>query len=530
MKLKTGIKRKILGSFLGTFIVWTVIISTFIFWSYFVIGGLIGTVGVMDTISQQAEVTGELRLQLQKLLKTSGDYLITGDIEKRDEFDTIVTRISILLSALEELTKEVEQVVEERRYPLQKIRDGSMKLSSMTVELMYLDDPVGNIEAARLMEEATAFGERVIVDAEEFHSIAEVDRILMIEETSLSISRTKTFLYILPPLGLFAFIMLYLYLRYYITNPLTEFYKGADRVAKGDFDHSVDVKTGDELEGLADGFNRMASALKEREAKLLSLLKVADKINEELIAASQHKSSFLANISHELKTPLTHILGFSELLKMEAGGKLPDTYRRYADYIYKSGKDLLELINSMLEVTRASGVAEPELKKFPVNKAIDEVVKKIGSDADKKKLDFKVEVDKELGLLKADRNMFSQILTSLLSNAIKFTPKGGSVRLVVSQTVEVEERVLKMVVEDTGIGIRPEDKETVFESFEVGDLTPTREFGGLGIGLALTKRFVEFHGGKITIESELGKGSTFVVLLPIGRVEPVGHEEAESEK
>jgi signal transduction histidine kinase len=530
MKLKTGITRKLLGSFLGTFIIWTVIISTFIVWSYFVIGGLIATVGEMETISERAETTGELRLQLEKLLKTSGDYLITGEVEKRDEFDVIVTRISDLLNELGELTEEAGETPNERRYPLPKVRDGAMKLSGMTIELMFIGDPVGNMGAAKLMKEATIFGEKVILDAEEFHKIAEEDRKLMAQETSVRISRTKTFLYILPPLGLFVFIMLYLYLRYYITKPLTEFYKGADRIAKGDFDHSVEVKTGDELEGLADGFNRMATALKEREAKLLSLLKVADKINEELIATSQHKTSFLANISHELKTPLTHILGFSELLKMEAGGKLPDSYRRYADYIYKSGKDLLELINSMLEVTRVTGVAELELKKFPVREAIDEVVKKIVPDADKKKLDFKVELDEELGLLKADKNMFSQILTSLLSNAVKFTPKGGSVRLWVSQTVEVEERVLKMVVEDTGIGIRPEDKETVFESFEVGDLTPTREFGGLGIGLALTKRFVEFHGGKITVESELGKGSTFVVLLPIGRVEPVGHEEAESEK
>lgn len=530
MKLKSGISRKLLGSFLGSFIVWTVIVSTFIIWSYFVIGGLITTVGAMDTISRRAEKTGELRLQLEKLLKTSGDYLITGDIEKRDRFDAIVTRISDLLNDLGELTKEAEETVGEPRYPLPKVRDGAMKLSGMTIELMFTDDPVGNMDAARLMEEATAFGEVVLADAEEFHTITEEDRKLMVEQTSLRISRTKTFLYVLPPVGLFVFVMLYLYLRSYITRPLTEFYRGADRIARGDFDYSVEVKTGDELEALAEGFNRMGTALKEREAKLLSLLKVADKINEELIAASQHKSSFLANISHELKTPLTHILGFSELLKMEAGGKLQDTYRRYADYIYKSGKDLLELINSMLEVTRASGVAELELKDVPIKEVVDEVVQKIGPDADKKRVDFKVEVDKDLGYIRADRNMFSQILTSLLSNAVKFTPKGGDVRCELTQTVEVEERVLKIVVRDTGIGIRPEDKESVFESFEVGDLTPTREFGGLGIGLALTKRFVEFHGGKISVESEVGKGSTFVVLIPMGRVEPVGREEGEGEK
>jgi two-component system sensor histidine kinase ChiS len=134
-------------------------------------------------------------------------------------------------------------------------------------------------------------------------------------------------------------------------------------------------------------------------------------------------------------------------------------------------------------------------------------------------------MDEGIGPLRADRNMFSQMLTSLLSNAVKFTPKNGSVKLKLTQSVEGEERVLKVTVQDSGIGIRPEEMDTIFDSFEVGDSSPTREFGGLGIGLALTKRFVEFHDGKISAESGVGKGSTFEILLPLGSVARVGKKE-----
>jgi signal transduction histidine kinase len=511
-----GINRKVIGSFLGSLFVGTAIVSAFIVWTYVVIEGLVGTVGDMDTISRRVEITGELQLHLEKLLKTSGDYLITGDIEKRDEFDGILTKI---LSQLNELQKHRGD--ERWNETLEKVRAGCSRLSEMTVDLMFRDDPVGNKAAAKLMDVATAFAERVTADVEEFHSIAEGERDEMGREASLRIARTRTFLYALLPLWLFLFTLLYLYLKRHITRPLTDFYEGADRISKGDFDHTVTVKTGDELEGLADGFNRMAGALKEREAKLLSLLKVADKINEELILASQHRASFLANISHELKTPLTHILGFSELLKMEAGGKLQEASRKYADYIYTSGKDLLELINSMLEVSRSASVADLEMKEFLVPAVVSEVVKKIRPDADKKEQTLQVDIDEGIETLRADRNMFSQMLTSLLSNAVKFTPENGLVKLGLTQTIEREEKALKVTVQDNGIGIKPEDMETIFNTFEVVDMSSTKEFAGLGIGLALTKRFVEFHGGKISVESELGKGSTFTVLLPMG---PVKHE------
>jgi signal transduction histidine kinase len=508
--MRVGLNRKLIGSSLGALFVGTIIVSTFIVWTYLVTESLLGTMGDMDTISRRVEITGDLQLQLEKLLKTSGDYLITGDIEKRDEFDGIITEIMSVLNELEEHKGDVRWTETHKR-----VKDGAMKLGGMTVDLMFMNNPVGNAVAARLMDEATAFGEGLVAEAEEFHSIAREDRAAMAADASRRIARTRTFLYILPPLGLLLFALLYFYLKYYISIPLTEFYKGADRISRGDFDHTVTVRTGDELEGLAEGFNRMAGALKEREAKLLSLLKVADKINEELIAASQHKAAFLSNISHELKTPLTHILGFSELLKMEGGGKLGETSRKYADYIYKSGQDLLELINSMLEVTRASGAAEIDMKEVPVREVVEEAVKKIVPDVETKGLALEVNIDNGIGSFKADRNMFSQMLTSLLSNAVKFTPKEGEVKLNVAQLVENHASVLKVIVKDTGIGIKPEEMETIFDSFEVGDRSPTREFGGIGIGLALTKRFVEFHGGKISVKSELGKGSTFTILLPI---------------
>ncbi len=508
--MRVGIGRKLFGSIVGAFLVVTAVVATFVVWTFVVTEGMLGMVEDMGAISRRMNTTAHLQVQLHELISTSSDYLITGNIEKRDEFDGIITGLLAVINELEEHRGGVRW-----NEALKNVREGTSRLSEMTLDLMYTDDPVGNREAARLMEEAAAFAEGVTNDAGEFHNIAVMENMAMVEDASQRIARMRVALYVLPLLGILLFAMLYLYLKHHITMPLTEFYKGADRISRGDFEHSVTVTTGDELEGLAEGFNRMAVALKEREAKLLSLLKVTDRINEELITASQHKVSFLANISHELKTPLTHVLGFSELLKMEGGAKLDKTNRKYVEFIHKSGQDLLELINSMLEVTRSSGAAELELKEFPVRAVVDEVVGKIRHDSDIKTQTLKVDIDEDVDSFRADRNMFSQMLASLLSNAVKFTPQNGDIYLKLEKTVEDDKGFLKITVRDTGVGISAEKLNTIFNTFEVADSSPTREFGGLGIGLALTKRFVVFHGGKINVESEVGKGSTFVVKLPM---------------
>jgi methyl-accepting chemotaxis protein len=279
--MRAGISKKLFGSLLGAFLVGSAVIATFVVWTYVVTESLLGIVEDMGAMSRRMETTAELQVQLHKLINTSGDYLITGDIEKRDEFDGIITGLLGIINELEEHRGGVRW-----NEALKKVREGSSRLSEMNLDLMFTDNPVGNMEAARLMGEAEAFADVVTNDAAEFHNIAVTEGRAMARDAKLGIARTRVFLYVLPLLGLLLFGLLYYYLKHHITMPLAEFYKGAERISRGDFEHSVTVSTGDELEGLAEGFNRMTAALKEREAKLISLLKVTDRINEELITAS----------------------------------------------------------------------------------------------------------------------------------------------------------------------------------------------------------------------------------------------------
>jgi len=285
-----------------------------------------------------------------------------------------------------------------------------------------------------------------------------------------------------------------------------------DAIKKGD--PRVRVTPASERDMLGNAFKDMAEALKERETRLRSLLKVTDM---DLIRTSRYKTDFLARISHELKTPLTHVMGFSELLATQEKMGLSEAGRKYVDNIYRSGKDLLELINSLLEFTRRGGKDMMDIKEFDFQGAVEEAVAGVRTSAGEKRQTLMVTVDKGVKPLMADRAMFIQMLHNLLDNAVKYTPPGGTVELKVWQDIYNGEKVLRVMVRDTGIGIKPELKGKIFDIFEVGDGTSTRGYGGMGIGLALTKRFVEFHGGKIWAESKVDKGSTFEFFIPTGR-------------
>jgi len=232
----------------------------------------------------------------------------------------------------------------------------------------------------------------------------------------------------------------------------------------------------------------------------------------ELEAANRHKSEFLANMSHELRTPLNAIIGFSEVLLQHLFGELNEKQNEYVDDVLSSGRHLLSLINDILDLSKVeAGRMELELAKFDLTLAIENALTLIRERATRHGVSLHREVDKRLGDFVGDERLIKQILLNLLSNAVKFTPEGGRVEvkaMLANGSVEIS-------VNDTGIGIAPEDQGTIFEEFrQVGnDYAQKRE--GTGLGLTLTKKFVEMHGGKIWLESEQGKGSTFTFTLPI---------------
>jgi signal transduction histidine kinase len=231
----------------------------------------------------------------------------------------------------------------------------------------------------------------------------------------------------------------------------------------------------------------------------------------ELEVANKHKSAFLASMSHELRTPLNAIIGFSEVLLAKLFGELNDKQEDYLKDIHSSGKHLLNLINDVLDLSKVeAGRMDLELSRFDLRTALSDAITLIRERAMKHGIALRLDVDPALGEIDADERKFKQILLNLLSNAVKFTPDGGRVDVEASRL----DGAVQVAVRDTGIGIAPEDQQAVFEEFRQagGDYTSKQE--GTGLGLALTRRFVELHGGRIWLASEVGKGSTFFFTIP----------------
>jgi signal transduction histidine kinase/ActR/RegA family two-component response regulator len=252
--------------------------------------------------------------------------------------------------------------------------------------------------------------------------------------------------------------------------------------------------------------------VRERTQELEILNQKLKESNAELLRANNLKSEFLANMSHELRTPLNAIIGFSELLMDPGYGALSGDQREYAADILSSGRHLLELINDILDLSKIeAGKMRLAVDEFELAGAVEEALMTLRVEAGRKEISMEARMDPSVPCAVADRGKFKQILTNLLSNAVKFTPAGGRVILSTAR----EGSFLRVSVEDTGIGIRAEDQDRIFAAFIQVDGSYARKYQGTGLGLTLVKRFVEMHGGKISLCSEVGKGSTFTFRLPI---------------
>lgn len=262
------------------------------------------------------------------------------------------------------------------------------------------------------------------------------------------------------------------------------------------------IATGDELEMLAHEFNAMADTIEERNRRL-------EQINAELVKANRAKSDFLAMMSHELKTPLHTIRGYSQLLLEGVDGPLTPAQREDLENILKSGDHLLELIDNILRFSKLEASEDrPYFEAVEAATIGEEAIKAVSALARGKGLELNYHV--EPCTLIADGTKIKQALINLLSNAIKYTPAG---RVELSGTARENEYIFS--VSDTGIGIPEHERTRIFEPFTQLDSSNTREFQGVGLGLAIVKKYVEMHGGRVLVESEVGHGSTFSIVLPL---------------
>ena len=236
--------------------------------------------------------------------------------------------------------------------------------------------------------------------------------------------------------------------------------------------------------------------------------------NRELAAASRHKSEFLANMSHELRTPLNAIIGFSDVLEQRLFGELNERQADYTHDIASSGRHLLDLVNEILDLSKVeAGRMELEPSEFALAETIRGAVGFVRERAAAHRIELATGLPADLGTIVADERKVRQVLLNLLSNAVKFTPDGGTIGVRARRgNGEVE-----VSVRDTGIGIAPEDQAKVFDEFQQVGRSSDRSREGTGLGLTLAKRFIELHGGRIWIESEVGKGTTFTFAIPVAK-------------
>jgi signal transduction histidine kinase len=250
------------------------------------------------------------------------------------------------------------------------------------------------------------------------------------------------------------------------------------------------------------------SALAIQNARLFR--EIADK-SRQLETASRHKSEFLANMSHELRTPLNAIIGFSEVLAERMFGEVNAKQAEYLQDILESGRHLLSLINDILDLSKIeAGHMELEPADYDLPGLIENALILVRERASRRGITLGRTIDEHLGVVHGDERKVKQVLLNLLSNALKFTPEGG--RIDVGAGLRGE--MAQVSVTDTGVGIAPADQEAVFEEFrQVGAAEKKAE--GTGLGLALSRKFVELHGGTIWVESEPGHGATFTFTLPV---------------
>lgn len=315
----------------------------------------------------------------------------------------------------------------------------------------------------------------------------------------------STLLLVLLALGTVAFFASWMAGR--VARPLLGLTEGVRSFSEGKLDSLPQVRTGDEIETLADAFNRMAERIQQQVERL-------ETANRELATLDRMKTDLLANVSHELRTPLAAIRGYVEFIQEGQLGPTTEAQRKGLEVCLRNSERLTKTINMLLDFSRMElGRVPIRPAPFQIGRLIAQVVAGIESDARKRRIRLRTVVERNLNPVDGDRDKLTQVLENLITNALKFTPDGGEVEVGAKPSADGGR--IEVWVADTGIGIPPEERARVFDKFYQTDASATRKFGGIGLGLAIVKSILDAHGAEIVVDGRPGSGSIFRFSLPV---------------
>jgi signal transduction histidine kinase len=328
--------------------------------------------------------------------------------------------------------------------------------------------------------------------------------------------------------GTLATGVLYVITTRLILQPVRVLQETAEKVSQGDLNIRSDISTGDEFEQLSETFNTMLANLKSSDEQLRDINKALDlklvqlgETNVALYESNRLKSEFLANVSHELRTPLNSILGFAELLRETVTENPDPKAARYLQNILASGRNLLDLINDLLDLAKIeAGRMDVRSEPLSLNDLFEGLINLLKPLAEGKDLTIVPAVGAEVPIVQTDPSKLQQVLYNLLSNAIKFSPVSGRIELTAQMTGPENVRI---AVKDRGPGIEPEKQDVIFEKFRQIDGSVTRQHSGTGLGLAISRELISLLGGSMGVDSLLGEGATFWVILPL-KIQPGQHD------
>jgi signal transduction histidine kinase len=441
----------------------------------------------IEAYRQVQHDTANQLYSVSSALLSSDDAVLSSALRQLNQFGYDVDRLQFVAQDEVELLGQFRQ-----DYEL------FIKLVTNVVELIR----GGHATEAREVQvaQATPLADRLERLTNQLVNRAEADMVAGIEASKQAYT-TSQWIVIGFALGSISLALMLGYaISWSIIGPVKQIEARLNQVAAGDFKQRVHVVNRDELGALVANVNQMCEEL--------------GRVYEQLEAASKHKSQFLANMSHELRTPLNAILGYTELILDNIYGEMPEKARAVLERLQANGRHLLGLINDVLDLSKIeAGQLTLSLDEYSLSDVVHGVISAVEPLAAEKRLTFKAEVAPDLPIGHGDERRLSQVLLNLVGNAIKFTDKGE-----VAIRARATNGAFTVAVRDTGPGIAGADQAKIFEEFLQADSSITRKKGGTGLGLSIAKRIIEMHGGRIWVESEPGKGSTFYFTLPV-RVE-----------